>query len=175
MKILPLQKWLKAVGKEQGRKGKRLFMPTRIALTVRCHLLFVDFSIRNYFLSKRTLSPAGIATSYMYELQRLLHKAFLKRQKHVLLLPNARCTACWQALMACHGWPPVRSTARDTHWRWHTPQGKDHGPELPDLVNMLVLDGGEVAASDAYVPLADRMARLKAAVAKLPQPAAAAA
>lgn len=30
-----VQKWLKAVGKEQGRKGKRLFMPMRIALTVR--------------------------------------------------------------------------------------------------------------------------------------------
>lgn len=28
------QKWLKALGKEQGRKGKRLFMPMRIALTV---------------------------------------------------------------------------------------------------------------------------------------------
>ena len=55
------------------------------------------------------------------------------------------------------------------------PQGKDHGPELPDLVNMLVLDSGEVAAGDAYVPLGDRMARLKAAIAKLPQPVAAAA
>jgi len=29
------KKWLKAVGKEQGRKGKRLFMPMRIALTGR--------------------------------------------------------------------------------------------------------------------------------------------
>ena len=27
------KKWLKALGKEQGRKGKRLFMPTRVALT----------------------------------------------------------------------------------------------------------------------------------------------
>ena len=30
-----LQKWLKGVGKDQKRKGKRLFMPMRIALTVR--------------------------------------------------------------------------------------------------------------------------------------------
>ena len=27
------KKWLKAVGKTQGRKGKRLFLPTRLALT----------------------------------------------------------------------------------------------------------------------------------------------
>ncbi len=33
-----VQKWLKVVGKEQGRKGKRLFMPARIALTVRSRL-----------------------------------------------------------------------------------------------------------------------------------------
>mmetsp|Transcript_11387 Transcript_11387/g.34231 ORF Transcript_11387/g.34231 Transcript_11387/m.34231 type:complete len:576 (+) Transcript_11387:105-1832(+) len=31
------KKWLKAVGKEQGRKGKRLFMPMRIALTGNFH------------------------------------------------------------------------------------------------------------------------------------------
>lgn len=30
-------KWLKALGKEQGRKGKRLFMPTRVALTGSMH------------------------------------------------------------------------------------------------------------------------------------------
>lgn len=27
------KKWLKALGKAQGRKGKRLFLPTRVALT----------------------------------------------------------------------------------------------------------------------------------------------
>ncbi len=32
--LCALQKWLKGVGKEQKRKGKRLFMPMRIALTV---------------------------------------------------------------------------------------------------------------------------------------------
>lgn len=26
-------KWLKTLGKEQGRKGKRMFMPARVALT----------------------------------------------------------------------------------------------------------------------------------------------
>ncbi len=31
-------KWLKALGKEQGRKGKRLFMPTRVALTGSMHV-----------------------------------------------------------------------------------------------------------------------------------------
>jgi hypothetical protein len=55
------------------------------------------------------------------------------------------------------------------------PQGADHGPELPDLVHMMLLEDGEVTAGDAYVPLSQRMERLKAAVAKLPQPATAAA
>jgi len=40
-------------------------------------------------------------------------------------------------------------------------------------VNVLLLEDGEVTAGDAYVPLSERMERLKAAVAKLPQPAAA--
>ena len=31
-------KWLKALGKDQGRKGKRLFMPTRVALTGSMHV-----------------------------------------------------------------------------------------------------------------------------------------
>ena len=31
----PLQEWIKGVGKAQGRKGKRLFMPMRIAFTGR--------------------------------------------------------------------------------------------------------------------------------------------
>lgn len=56
-----------------------------------------------------------------------------------------------------------------------TVQGKDHGPELPDLVNMLLLEEGEVTAGDVYVPLSERMTRLKAAMQKLPQPATAAA
>jgi hypothetical protein len=30
-----MQDWLKKLGKEQKRKGKRLFMPARICLTVR--------------------------------------------------------------------------------------------------------------------------------------------
>jgi hypothetical protein len=54
-------------------------------------------------------------------------------------------------------------------------QGNDHGPELPDLVNMLLLEDGEVTAGDVYVPLSQRMDRLKAAIAKLPQAATAAA
>jgi hypothetical protein len=54
-------------------------------------------------------------------------------------------------------------------------QGTDHGPELPDLVHMLLLENGEVTAGDVYVPLSQRMDRLKAAMAKLPQPATAAA
>ena len=32
------KKWLKALGKEQDRKGKRLFMPTRVALTGSMHV-----------------------------------------------------------------------------------------------------------------------------------------
>jgi glutamyl/glutaminyl-tRNA synthetase len=32
------KKWLKALGKEQSRKGKRLFMPTRVALTGSMHV-----------------------------------------------------------------------------------------------------------------------------------------
>ena len=47
-----VQKWLKAVGKEQGRKGKRLFMPMRIALTVRSRL-------------KKTLCSPPRAPSYL--------------------------------------------------------------------------------------------------------------
>ena len=31
-------KWLKALGKETERKGKRLFMPTRVALTGSMHV-----------------------------------------------------------------------------------------------------------------------------------------
>ena len=31
-------KWLKALGKGQGRKGKRMFMPTRVALTGSMHV-----------------------------------------------------------------------------------------------------------------------------------------
>lgn len=54
-------------------------------------------------------------------------------------------------------------------------QGKGHGPELPDLVHMLLLENGEVTAGDVYVPLSQRMDRLKAAIAKLSQPATAAA
>lgn len=34
-------KWLKKLGKEQGRKGKRLFMPTRVALTGSMHVRLV--------------------------------------------------------------------------------------------------------------------------------------
>lgn len=33
--LLLLQKWVNSVGKAQGRKGKRLFMPMRIAFTGR--------------------------------------------------------------------------------------------------------------------------------------------
>ena len=33
--LLELQDWIKGVGKAQGRKGKRLFMPMRIAFTGR--------------------------------------------------------------------------------------------------------------------------------------------
>ena len=33
-----LQDWLKKLGKEQKRKGKRLFMPARICLTVRARV-----------------------------------------------------------------------------------------------------------------------------------------
>lgn len=80
------KKWIKAVGKDQGRKGKRLFMPLRLAFT-----------------------------------------------------------------------------------------GIDHGPELPHIVHMLLLENGEVAAGDAYVPLAARMDRLRATVANMPEPATAAA
>lgn len=54
-------------------------------------------------------------------------------------------------------------------------QGKGHGPELPDLVHILLLEDGEVTAGDVYVPLSERMERLKAAIVKLPQPATAAA
>lgn len=79
------KKWLKALGKEQGRKGKRLFMPMRIALT-----------------------------------------------------------------------------------------GADHGPELPELVNMLLLEDGEVQPDGSgYVNLGQRMKTLKEAVASLPQKATA--
>lgn len=46
MPACAVQKWLKAVGKEQKRKGKRLYMPMRIALTVRL-LVFHSGAFQN--------------------------------------------------------------------------------------------------------------------------------
>jgi hypothetical protein len=53
-------------------------------------------------------------------------------------------------------------------------QGADHGPELPELVNMLLLEDGEVQPDGSgYVNLGQRMKTLKEAVASLPQKATA--
>ena len=50
-----------------------------------------------------------------------------------------------------------------------------HGPEVGELLHMFVLEDGDVADRSAYVPLADRMERLRAAVASMPTKAAVAA
>ena len=47
-------------------------------------------------------------------------------------------------------------------------QGSMHGPDVGSLLAMLALEDGDVAEKAAYVPLADRMERLRAAVGALP-------
>lgn len=43
-----------------------------------------------------------------------------------------------------------------------------HGPDVGTLLNMLALEDGDVADKAAYVPLPDRMERLRTALAALP-------
>lgn len=52
-----VQKWVNSVGKAQGRKGKRLFMPMRIAFTGRMQV--GGWVMGATFLATCTLLPAG--------------------------------------------------------------------------------------------------------------------
>ena len=55
-------KWLKALGKDQGRKGKRLFMPTRVALTGSMHVrLATNPLISEPFHHASTLSSSALS------------------------------------------------------------------------------------------------------------------
>lgn len=51
-------------------------------------------------------------------------------------------------------------------------QGTMHGPDVGQLLHMLALEDGDVADRAAYVPLPDRMERLRTAMAALPVKAA---
>lgn len=43
-----------------------------------------------------------------------------------------------------------------------------HGPDVGQLLHMLALEDGDVLDKAAYVPLADRIERLRTAMAALP-------
>lgn len=47
-------------------------------------------------------------------------------------------------------------------------QGTMHGPDVGHLLHMLALEDGDVADRSAYIPLADRMERLRTSMAALP-------
>ena len=47
-------------------------------------------------------------------------------------------------------------------------QGSMHGPDVGELLHMFAVEDGDIADRSAYVPLPDRMERLRKAVANMP-------
>ena len=47
-------------------------------------------------------------------------------------------------------------------------QGSTHGPDVGELLHMFAVEDGDIADRSAYVPLPDRMERLRKAVATMP-------
>ena len=43
-----------------------------------------------------------------------------------------------------------------------------HGPDVGELLHMFAIEDGDIADRSAYVPLPDRMERLRKAVASMP-------